>query len=214
MDPTSSPARLRIARVFGIPIYLHFSWVILFGLIVWTLATGYFPAQDPDLPATSHWARGLVASLLLFVSILLHELGHGLVARRAGIGIRSITLFIFGGVAQLGKDPEDGQTELKMAAAGPAVSFALAALFEAISRASSFGPATRAVSHYLALINFMLAVFNLIPAFPLDGGRLLRGFLWNRLGKARATRTAAGAGSFFAFLMMGAGVLNLLSRRP
>src|SRR5512140_3571845 len=114
--------QIQIARVIGIPVYLHFSWLIIFGLIVWTLSTGYFPAQDPDLPVASYWAKGLVASVLFFLSILLHELGHAVVARWHGLRTRSITLFIFGGVAQLEKDPGDGRAELWMAAAGPAVS--------------------------------------------------------------------------------------------
>src|SRR5512136_51546 len=122
---------IQIARVIGIPIYLHFSWLIIFSLIVWTLSAGYFPARYPDLPASSYWAKGLVASLLFFVSILLHELGHAVVARRHGQRTRSITLFIFGGVAQLEGDPKDGRSEFWMAAAGPLVSLTLAGLFYA-----------------------------------------------------------------------------------
>ena len=105
MSVSSRTDHVQIARVIGIPIYLHFSWLIIFGLIVWTLSTGYFPAQNPDLPVSSYWAKGLVASLLFFVSIVLHELGHAVVALRHGVRTRSITLFIFGGVAQLEKDP-------------------------------------------------------------------------------------------------------------
>lgn len=201
---------LQIARVFGIPIYLHFSWLIVFGLIVWTLSTGYFPAHYPDLPASSNWAKGLVASLLFFVSILLHELGHALVALRHGLRTRSITLFIFGGVAQLEKDPQDGRSELWMAAAGPLVSLGLAGLFYACAALPFAGPAVVAVARYLALINLMLAVFNLVPAFPMDGGRLLRGALWDSLGKARATRIASGAGTLFAFFLISVGVFSLL----
>ena len=122
---------IQIARVIGIPIHLHFSWLIIFGLIVWTLSTGYFPAEYPGLPASSNWAKGLVASLLFFVSILLHELGHAVVARLHGLRTRSITLFVFGGIAQLENDPKDGRAEFWMAAAGPAVSLALAGLFYA-----------------------------------------------------------------------------------
>jgi Zn-dependent protease/CBS domain-containing protein len=210
---SSSPRRpdhLQIARVIGIPIYLHFSWVIIFGLIVWTLSTGYFPAQYPDLPASSNWAKGLVASILFFVSILLHELGHAVVARRHGLRTRSITLFIFGGVAQLDMDPTDGRAELWMAAAGPAVSFMLAGLFYVCSVLPILGPSVVAVAKYLALINLMLALFNLVPAFPMDGGRLLRGALWGRVGKARATKIASGAGTFFAFFLIFAGVASLL----
>ena len=129
MPSTSSPGSLQIVRVLGIPVFVHFSWFIVFGLIAWTLATGYFPQHYPNLPVTSYWAKGLLASLLFFVSILLHELGHSFVALKSGLAIRSITLFIFGGVARLERDPPDGRTELRMAAAGPAVSVALAGLF-------------------------------------------------------------------------------------
>jgi Zn-dependent protease len=204
------PGRLQIARVFGIPIYLHFSWLVLFGLIAWTLATGYFPAEEPTLPPLSYWLKGLVASLLLFVSILLHELGHALAARRAGIATQSVTLFIFGGVAQLVREPDDGRTEFRMALAGPVVSFALAALFGLAAAAPFLWSPARAVARYLALINLVLALFNLVPAFPLDGGRLFRGLLWNAMGKARATRAAASAGSVFALFLMASGVLALL----
>lgn len=201
---------VQIARVIGIPIYLHFSWLVIFGLIVWTLSTGYFPAQYPDLPASSNWAKGLVASVLFFVSILLHELGHAVVALRHGLRTRSITLFIFGGVAQLEKDPKDGRAEFWMAAAGPVVSLTLAGLFYACSVLPFLGASAAAVAKYLALINLILALFNLVPAFPMDGGRLLRGALWGPMGKARATRIASGAGTFFAFFLIFAGVFSLV----
>ena len=207
---SSRTDHVQIARVIGIPIYLHFSWLIIFGLIAWTLSTGYFPAQSPDLPASSYWAKGLVASLLFFVSILLHELGHAVVALRQGLRTRSITLFVFGGVAELEKDPRDGRAELWIAAAGPAASLALAGLFYMLAGLSFLGPSAAAVAKYLALINLMLALFNLVPAFPMDGGRLLRGALWGPLGKARATRIASGAGTLFAFVLIFAGVFSLL----
>jgi len=210
MSVSSRTDHVQIARVIGIPIYLHFSWLIIFGLIVWTLSTGYFPTQYPDLPASSAWAKGLVASLLFFVSILLHELGHAVVALRHGLRTRSITLFIFGGVAQLEKDPKDGRAELWMAAAGPLVSLALAGLFYAFASLPFVGASAAAVAKYLALINLILALFNLVPAFPMDGGRLLRGALWGPLGKARATRIASGAGTLFAFFLIFAGVFSLL----
>jgi Zn-dependent protease/predicted transcriptional regulator len=207
---SSRTDHVQIARVIGIPIYLHFSWLIIFGLIAWTLSTGYFPAQAPDLPASSYWAKGLVASLLFFVSILLHELGHAVVALRQGLRTRSITLFVFGGVAQLEKEPKDGRAEFWMAAAGPVTSLALAGLFYALASLPLLGASAVAVAKYLALINLMLALFNLVPAFPMDGGRLLRGALWGPLGKARATRIASGAGTLFAFLLIFAGVFSLL----
>jgi len=214
MSVSSRMDRVQIARVIGIPIYLHFSWLIIFGLIVWTLSTGYFPAQHPDLPASSNWAKGLVASLLFFVSILVHELGHAVVALRHGVRTRSITLFIFGGVAQLERDPRDGRAEFWMAAAGPLVSLSLAGLFYASAALPFVGPSAAAVARYLALINLILAIFNLVPAFPMDGGRLLRGALWGSMGKARATRIASRAGTFFAFFLIFAGVFSLLRGDP
>jgi Zn-dependent protease/CBS domain-containing protein len=210
MPPTRSPGSIQVARVLGIPVYVHFSWVVIFGLIAWTLATGYFPQHYPNLPVTSYWAKGLVASLLFFVSILLHELGHSLVARRSGIPIRSITLFIFGGVARLERDPPDGRSELRMAAAGPAVSLALSLLFLAASALARPGGTPWAVARYLAAINLVVAVFNLVPAFPLDGGRLLRGLLWKSMGKTRATRVAARAGTLFAYFLIMSGVISML----
>ena len=208
--PSQAPGGLQIGRVLGCPVCVHFSWLILFGLITWALATGYFPAQQPELPRLGHWVTGLAASLLLFVSILLHELGHAYVARRHGLEIQSVTLFIFGGVARLAKDPEDGRTEFRIAVAGPLVSFALAAFFGAAAAAPILVPSVRTVARYLALINITLAVFNLVPAFPLDGGRIFRGLLWNAMGKARATQAAASAGTVFALFLVASGVLLLL----
>ena len=210
MPSTSSPGSIQVARVLGIPVYVHFSWLVVFGLIAWTLATGYFPQRYPNLPVSSYWAKGLVASLLFFVSILLHELGHSLVARARGIGIRSITLFIFGGVARLEKDPPDGRTELLMAAAGPAVSLLLSAFFLGVGMVTPSGGTAWAVARYLAMINLVVAIFNLVPAFPLDGGRLLRGLLWKSMGKTRATRLAARAGTLFAYFLIASGVVSML----
>jgi Zn-dependent protease/CBS domain-containing protein len=206
----AGPGSLQVARVFGIPIYVHFSWVVVFALIAWTLATNYFPDRYPELAVTSYWARGLATSLLFFVSVLLHELGHSLVAIRSGIAIESITLFIFGGVARLASEPRDGRTEFRIAAAGPLVSLLLAAFFTGVAYSGVFGGASAAVARYLAIVNLGVAVFNLVPAFPLDGGRLLRGILWRPLGKLRATRLAAGGGTFFAYFLILGGAVSLL----
>ena len=204
-----SHAAVRVASVFGIPVFVHASWLVIFVLVAWTLATGYFPEQEPNLSPLGYWTRGVVTSLLFFASILLHELGHSMVALRHGIPIRSITLFIFGGVARLARDPQDGRTELKIAAAGPVVSILLGAAFYGLARLDVLGDAGRGVAGYLSVINFLVAVFNLVPAFPLDGGRLLRGLLWPSAGKGRATRTAARAGTVFAYVLIGFGALWL-----
>lgn len=205
--PAGPPGRIRIARVLGIPVYLHPSWLIIFGLIAWTLSTGWFPAEDPGLSASSAWASGVVASLLFSVSILLHELGHAVVARRNGVATRSITLFVFGGVAQLDRDPPDGRAEVRIAAAGPVVSLGLAGVLWLVGMLPFAGAA---VARYLALVNLLLALFNLVPAFPMDGGRMLRGALWAPLGKARATRIASGAGVLFAVFLIAAGVFSII----
>jgi Zn-dependent protease/CBS domain-containing protein len=207
---THRRAAVHVADLLGIPVFVHASWLVVFVLVAWTLATGYFPVHQPHLSPAAYWARGLVTSLLFFASILLHELGHSLVARRLGIPIRSITLFIFGGVARLARDPQDGRAELKIAAAGPLVSLALAALFYGATRIDAVGGEGGSVAGYLAFINLLVAVFNLVPAFPLDGGRLLRGLLWNSAGKRRATRAAARAGTVFAYFLMAAGAWILL----
>ena len=214
MSVSSRTDHIQIARVIGIPIYLHFSWLIIFGLIVWTLSTGYFPAQYPDLPASSYWAKGLVASLLFFASIVFHELGHAVVALRHGLRTRSITLFVFGGVAQLEGDPRDARAEFWMAAAGPLVSLTLAGLFYTCATLPLVGPSAAAVAKYLALINLVLALFNLVPAFPMDGGRLLRSALWGSIGKARATQVASRAGTLFAYLLIFGGVFSFLRGDP
>ena len=206
--------RIRIGSIFDVPITLHLSWIVVFGLITWTLATGYFPPREPGLPVVSYWVKALIASLLFFLSILLHEAAHAVVARRSGIPIQSITLFIFGGVARMGKDPEKGTTEAKVAVAGPVVSLALSLAFHLTSSLPALAPSIREVARYLALINVVLALFNLVPAFPLDGGRILRGLLWGPLGKTRATRIAARSGTLFAFLLIFNGVFALLAGAP
>lgn len=200
---------LPAGRVFGIPVYLHFSWFLVVALFSWSLAQGYFPTRYPDLPAAAYWSRGLSATLLLFASVLAHEFGHALVARRLGVGVESITLFIFGGVASLSDEPLSGGDEVKIAAAGPAVSLAAALLFHAASLGTGGSPA--AVARLLAHLNLVLVVFNLVPAFPLDGGRILRGLLWRRRGRMQATRIAVRFGTGFAYLLFAYGALGLLA---
>jgi Zn-dependent protease/predicted transcriptional regulator len=205
----------QIGRLFGIPLRVHVSWLLIFGLVSWSLAVGYFPALVPDLPVWSYWLTAVAAAAMLFVSVILHELGHSLVARRRGIGISSITLFVFGGVSQMKEEPRDPGAELRVALAGPLVSVGLALGFgalTALARQAVGETALVAALGYLAFINLLLAVFNMLPAFPLDGGRVLRAILWRRRGNlVAATRTAATAGRGVAFGLMGLGVLQVLA---
>jgi len=157
---------------------VHFSWFIVFGLITWSLSTHYFPKAAPDLPVASYWIKGSLAALLLFASVTFHELSHSYIAKKYHIPITSITLFIFGGVAQMRGEPPHPKAEFRMAIAGPISSFFLAGLFFLASVNTVGGP--RALFSYLAQINFILGAFNLIPGFPMDGGRVLRSVLWSR----------------------------------
>lgn len=206
---------IRLGTFFGIPVRIDISWFIIFGLIVVTLALGHFPRVYPHFSVLTNWIIGIIAALLLFASVLIHELAHSLVARREGIPVGGITLFIFGGVSQMTQEPTSPGDELKMASAGPGMSLILALLFWGLGKlANSIGlpiPVI-AVAGYLAVINLALAIFNLIPGFPLDGGRVLRAFIWLITRSIQdATRIAAFIGQGFGYLFMLAGFWTILS---
>jgi Zn-dependent protease/CBS domain-containing protein len=205
---------ISLFKVAGIRINLDFSWFIIFGLVLFALSAGYLPRAYPGQPFQTYWVAGLIATLLFFASVMLHELAHSLVAIRHGIDIPEITLFIFGGVSRLSQEPKDPGTEFKIAVVGPLTSFALAALFGALGAAlKSFEPSLIAVViGYLAWINLALGIFNLIPGFPLDGGRLFRAFLWWKTGSlTRATKVAADFGKGFAVAIMILGGLQIFA---
>lgn len=206
-------ASVRVGRVAGIEVGLHWSLAIVFGLIVWTLAGQVLPEVVPDQTQSAYWVVSALAAILFYVSLLSHEMGHALVARRLGVKVAGITLWIFGGVARLRGDASTPGTEARIAIAGPLVSLVLAILFGAASFAldvTSGPPLVEGGCIWLAGSNAMLLLFNLIPAFPLDGGRLLRAWLWHRSGdRYRATSSAARLGRIWAFLMIGLGLLAL-----
>lgn len=200
-------ATLTIGSIRGIPIRVHASWLAVYGLIAWSLGAGYFPHALPELGPMTHWLSGLIAALLLFVSVFLHELSHSLVALRLGIPVSSITLHIFGGVSELSREPDHPRAEFAIAIVGPLTSFALAAVITAAGALVTPPPAAAAVMQYLVLLNVVVGVFNLVPGFPLDGGRVLRAVLWRTRGDlAWATRIASNAGSTFglALIVLGA----------
>ncbi|MFN3532581.1 MAG: site-2 protease family protein [Candidatus Brocadia sp.] len=178
MNKTLVQGSWKIATIMGIPIRVHFSWFIIFGLITWSLSTQYFPKAAPELPVAAYWIKGTLAALLLFASVAFHELSHSYISQKYHIPIASITLFIFGGVAKLKGEPPHPKAEFRIAIAGPISSFLLSALFFLFSIITTGGP--RALFSYLMQINFILGAFNLIPGFPMDGGRILRAALWSR----------------------------------
>ncbi|HMO35319.1 MAG TPA: site-2 protease family protein [Gemmatales bacterium] len=221
-----------LGRLFGIPFRLHWSWFLALFLIAWTLASGFFPQSLAEYPVEPpmYWLLGLLAALGLFLSILLHELGHAYVAHKYGIPVRSIRLFVFGGVAELGGEPRKPRQEILIALGGPAVTVILILFFNLclsllitgssihwdvstgilkLQEGSLLAAGSAAVLFYLGMINTMVLIFNLIPAFPLDGGRVLRGILWAITGNyVSSTRIAGTVGIAFAWFLFIMGFLS------
>jgi Zn-dependent protease len=202
---------LPLGRIIGIPIDLDPSWFLVFALLTWTLAVGYYPAEFKTWPTTEYWIVGAMTACLLFASVLLHELGHSAVALRYRIPVRRITLFIFGGVAQIGGEPPSATAEFWIALAGPAVSFALAVFFNLVQPTLAAGSAVLALATYLAYINGALVLFNLTPGFPLDGGRIFRAIVWGITHDLRrATVIAGNVGRLVGFLFILGGAWQFL----
>ena len=201
--------------MLGFKVQLSFSWIILAMIVTWSLANGYFPAYYLGVSDRMYWWMGVTGALGLFGSILLHELAHSVVARRHGISVKSITLFIFGGVAQMEKEPPSPKAEFLMAIAGPAASFALSAacyLAVEIGYRANLPLPVLGILSYLAFANSLLGGFNLIPAFPLDGGRALRAGLWHwKKDLRRATRPVCLAGVMLGFGLMMGGIFHVVT---
>ena len=204
-------------RIFGFEIKVDWSWLILGTLIVWSLATGLFPVWDKGLDKADYWAMGVAGAVGLFLSIVFHELWHSLIARRFGLNMRGITLFLFGGVSEMADEPPSPKAEFFLAVAGPISSVVLAAALLAVSYLlTGSGPITpvTGVLNYLGYLNLVLAGFNLIPAFPLDGGRVLRAVLWGAWNDLRrATRVAAAVGAGLGAGLMVLGVVQFFMGR-
>lgn len=203
---------IKLFDLLGFPIRIDASWFVIAALIVWSLSSGYFPQALPGMGPMTYLALSLAAMIGLFGSLILHELAHSLVARRYGLGIGGITLFLFGGVAELSEEPKSATSEFWIAIAGPVMSATLALAF-GLGAATLPELGTLAVLlGYLAAVNLMLAVFNMLPAFPLDGGRVLRAWLWQRAGDLQeATRKASGTGVIIAAALMGLGFVSAMS---
>ncbi len=200
-----------LGRFFGISVRLHWSWFFIFLLVTWSLAVFYFPDRYPEWSRGGYVVMGLATSILLFASVLIHELAHSLVAKAAGIPIESITLFLLGGVSQMTQEPGKPGTEFRMALAGPATSLVLGGIFWGIWFAvRNVNEPTAALVFWLGWINLVLAIFNLVPGFPLDGGRVLRSIVWWRTGNLlRATRAASFIGRGIGYLLIFVGIFVL-----
>ena len=204
----------RLGSIFGFEIRVDFSWFVILFLIVWSFSGVVFPARYPNQSSQVYFAMGVVAALLFFGSILAHELSHSLVARSKGIPVEGITLFIFGGIAHTRMEAENPGDEFVIAGVGPLASLVIGAVFGAIwwiGSQAGLSTAVTAVAGYLAFLNVVLAVFNLLPGFPLDGGRLFRSIVWKLTGDiTTATRWATQGGSILGYALMGLGALQLL----
>lgn len=203
-------ANISLGKIFGIPVSLHLSWFLIFALLTWSLATGFFPREYPALAGFYNWLLGMLTSLLFFGSVLAHELAHSLVAIRNQVPVRRITLFIFGGVAQIDQEPHSAGAEFRIAIAGPFTSLILAAFFAGAWWLDRTFPHLAAPMLWLARINLILAVFNLIPGFPLDGGRVLRSIIWKITGNLqKSTQIATFMGQVVAVGFIGLGIFTI-----
>jgi Zn-dependent protease len=201
----------RLGSVIGFDIRIDFSWFIIFALILWSFSVGVFPAQLPGRSPTVYAVMGFAGAMLFFVSLLLHELSHSVVARAKGIPVEGITLFLFGGVARTRSEAGSPGDEFQIAFVGPLMSFALGAVFFGIAHvtAGAGWPEVATIATYLSWLNVILALFNLLPGFPLDGGRVLRSAVWKFTGSlTRATRIASIGGQALAYLLVALGLLQ------
>jgi Zn-dependent protease len=201
-----------IGKVFGISLKLHYSWFFIFALVTWALAGSYFPSTYPSWSLSARIIAGVITSFLFFGSVLAHELMHSIVSQRQGIPVQSITLFIFGGVSQITEEPKQPKDEFRMAIAGPLTSLLIGGILFGVYFAwhgtDSFPVQfITAIAYWLGYINLVLGVFNLIPGFPLDGGRVFRSLLWWRSGNLRsATKVASNIGRIVGFLFIFVGI--------
>jgi len=206
---------IKLFKVLGIQVSLDYTWFIIFGLVAWSLAQGYFPFYYPGLGGFIYLLMGFISSLLLFASVLIHELSHSYTANKLGLEIKEITLFIFGGVARLTREPDDPKVELKIAIAGPASSIILAMVFWILKMWAEWtfpSPFVTGILGYLVFINIILVVFNLIPGFPLDGGRVLRAMWWATTGDIqKATQITSQVGKGFAMVLIFFGIFQVLT---
>ncbi len=208
-------SRIPLFRISGIQVNLDYSWFVIFALVTWSLSAGYFPLHSDEMSSTERWMAGLVTSLLFFFSIVLHEMAHSLVALRAGLSIKAITLYIFGGASHLDTEPKTPRTEFTIAIAGPVASLTLGVLLHAARIMMAHGRASTAaaVLYFLTWINLSIGIFNLVPGFPLDGGRILRAVAWWKTGSPEySIKLSTDMGKGFSLALMALGLVYSFTR--
>ncbi len=203
--------KIKLFSIFDFDISIDFSWFLILGLVIWSLSSGLFPNLYPELSATTYWVMGTIAAILLFISVLIHELSHSLMARKHGLEIGGIRLFIFGGISEMTDEPDEPKAEFRIAIVGPITSLIIAGVFYLLTflPIQEWSAPTGAILSYLAVLNLALAIFNLVPGFPLDGGRVLRAILWGKFDNIiKATNIAAKVGKVIAFLLIAFGAMT------
>jgi len=209
-----NPKPFYLGRVFGIPIYAHYSWLPVFPFYAWAIASGLLPREAPGLEVVQYWALGLLTTMLLFVSVLIHELAHATMARAEGLGTGNITLYMFGGLATLNGQPAQPSSEFKIAIVGPAASFLIGTIFYLAVDLFVYGTTHRAIGQvlrHLGVVNWFLAGFNILPGLPLDGGRVLRALIWRYNKNFRAaTQIAIRSGLMIAITLIAAGIYSFI----
>jgi Zn-dependent protease len=209
MEAMSPSQGIRVGRIFGIPIFIDFSWVLVFGLVTFSVST-YFGSQHPTWSSTQTWTVGILTTLLFFASVVFHELAHSVVAQAYKIKVLSITLFIFGGLARISREPAKAIQEFNIAIAGPLASAFLSGVFYALLLLFPEKPMLGALAGYLGETNLVLALFNLLPGFPLDGGRIFRAIVWGVTKDfTRATRAAGASGKLIAYALIILGIASI-----
>jgi len=203
---------IKIGKLFGIEVRFHFSWFIIFALISWSLSINYLPGQYPNQSSSFYYVVGVISAAMLFFSVLLHEVAHSLESKKNNISVKGITLYFLGGVSEIEEEPKTANAELRIAAVGPLTSIILSAIFYLTYSLSTREPLwLTAVLQYSSYINLILAIFNLIPAFPMDGGRILRAIIWDRnKNLLSSTRTATQISKMFGYFFAGIGILDML----
>jgi Zn-dependent protease/predicted transcriptional regulator len=211
---TLNPKPFYIGRIFGIPIFAHYSWLPVFPFYAWAIASGLLPREAPGLTLLQYWALGFLTTMLLFISVLAHELAHATMARAEGLGTGNITLYMFGGLASLNGQPAQPSSEFKIAVVGPAASFVIGTIFFLAIPPLVGGTTHRAIGQvmrHLGLVNWFLAGFNILPGLPLDGGRVLRALLWRYNKNFRtATQLAIRSGLMIAITLVAAGIYSFI----
>jgi len=212
MNTSFSKNQIRLGKIFGIPLTFDFSWFIVLFFLTWFLSENYFPHEYKSWSVFWYWFIGSSTSLLFFVSVLLHEAGHSYVAQKFKYNVKQIKLFVFGGISEITQEPTKASDEFWIAAAGPIVTLILAGIFYALAYFTQLNPYFHALFQYLGFINLILALFNLIPGFPLDGGRIFRAIIWGfKKDFNHATHIAATVGRFFGFIFISIGFLEMMA---